>query len=136
MTYTNWNLVEEFPLAGDEMEIRARNDIVCGQIIGIYDGELHEFGLLDGALQQKDQHKYIVQVAKTADRLFGLVTTTRDGVDYINHSCKPNVVAQDRIILRSARDIEKGEVLTMDYTKWDFVPEGIKCWCTESKCVL
>jgi SET domain len=136
MTYTNWFYVEEFDLHGDEKGIKARTSIPAGQTIGIYDGELQEFPLVNGKLEENDQHKFIVQVAMEGDRLYGLVTQTRDGVDYINHSCSPNIVPRDRIILVASRDIEPGEILSMDYTKWDFVPEGIKCWCADSRCVI
>lgn len=136
MTYTNWKYVEEFDVDSSEKGIRARVPIPTGEVIGIYDGEIVEYPLEGGRLTDNSQHKYIVQVAVRDDRLLGLVSETRSGIDFINHSCRPNVGFRDRIVLVADRAIPTGEVLSMDYTKWDFVPEGIRCWCNPSRCTL
>ena len=54
---------------------------------------------------------------------------------YINHSCDPNCEAEildGRILITAARDIEKGEELTMDYGEEYFdefiKPVGCKCF--------
>ncbi|MBB3656486.1 SET domain-containing protein [Rhizobium sp. BK650] len=136
MTYTNWNLVEEIDLSAGEKGIVAKSIIAEGTLLGVYDGEIQVFDVENNQLINNREHKYIVQVALIESKLLGLVTETRSGVDYIIHSCTPNVVPVDRIVLKAARRIEKGETLTMDYTKWDFIPEGIRCWCADAKCVL
>ena len=136
MTYTNWNYVEEYDVTEEEKGIIARCTIPKGSIIGIYDGSIEKFTIKNGKVVDGVEHKYIVQVARDGDTLYGLVTTTRDGVDYINHSCTPNITPVDRIILVAAYDIPQGERLTMDYTAWDFVSEGIRCWCEPSLCTL
>ncbi len=134
MSYTDWRYVEEYtgPIIG--RGIRAAGSIPEGSIIGIYDGVITEFPLKDGALVDPAVHKRIVQVARTKDSLFGLLNTVVSGIDYINHSCVPNISPQNRLILVANRDIEPGEPLTMDYRAWDLVPEGIACWCEPSAC--
>jgi uncharacterized protein len=58
---------------------------------------------------------------------------------YINHSCDPNVEAEvdgDRIKIHAARDIEKGEELTIDYGD-EYFDEFIKpygCLCGTEVC--
>jgi SET domain-containing protein len=137
MTYTNWDLVKEVEVAAGEKGIVAKRTIETGDVIGIYDGELRSFPLENGQLKDRREHKYIVQIAKTDDVLYGLYKDeARDGIGFINHSCHGNVVARDRIVLVAERTITAGEPLTIDYTKWDFVHEGIKCWCAQSRCVI
>lgn len=137
MTYTNWDLVEEIELAAGEMGIVAKRDIKIGQVIGIYDGELREYPLENDRLPNSEDHKYIVQIARAGNTLYGLYKNEgRRGIGFINHSCNANVIAKDRIVLVAARAISAGEALTIDYTKWDFVHEGIRCWCPEPRCVI
>lgn len=137
MTYTNWDAVEEVELSPTEKGIVARRNIETGEIIGIYDGELLLFPLENGLLRQKDEHKYIVQLAVSKDVLFGLYKNEeRQGIAFINHSCNANVIAGDRVILVASHTIQQGEPLTIDYTKWDFVHEGIRCWCPDPRCVI
>jgi hypothetical protein len=70
---------------------------------------------------------------------------TIDGEDesntarYINHACDPNVEAEiegERIMIHAARDIEKGEELTIDYGD-EYFDEFIKpggCLCGTEVC--
>lgn len=70
---------------------------------------------------------------------------TIDGEDesntarYINHSCDPNVEAEimgERIMIHAARDIRKGEEITIDYGD-EYFDEFIKpvgCLCGSSDC--
>ncbi len=136
MSYTNWKYVEEFPLEGKEKRIRARTETAAGEVIGIYDGELQSWKVSNGRLEDASAHKHIVQVRLDGDTLYGLVTLKRSEIDFINHSCSPDISAVDRIILVAARPVAVGEALTLDCTSWDFVPEGISCWCNPSRCVL
>lgn len=137
MTYTNWDLVREVEVAAGEKGIVARREIRAGDIIGIYDGELRVYPLEDGRLRNREDHKYIVQIAKSGNLLYGLYKDEgRTGIGFINHSCSANVMARDRVVLVAERPIAEGDALTIDYTKWDLVHEGIKCWCAESRCVI
>jgi len=136
MTYTNWPYVSEVELAGGSMGIEAKRSIPKETIIGIYDGEIKKFPIVDGRLEKASDHKGIVQVALVDDTLFGVVTKDLSGIDFINHSCKPNIYAKDRVILRATRHIEQGEPLLIDYRAWDFVAEGISCWCEQGNCLI
>jgi len=137
MTYTNWDAVEVIQLKPEEKGLIAKRDIPAGEIIGVYDGEVQRFRLKDGMLTDRDAHKYIVQLAVEGDILFGLYKKeTRSGIGFINHSCKANVVPKDRVILVADRPIPAGEALTVDYAKWDFIHEGIRCWCPEPNCII
>jgi hypothetical protein len=138
MTYTNLSFVAEYLLGNGEKGIKARTDIPAGTIIGIYDGELRKFPVKDDRLVDGSQHKYIIQIAREDDVLFALHSPDDDepfsGVDYLNHSCHPNVSVRDRVVLVTTRLVSEGEPLVADYRSWDLVPEGVPCWCTPSQC--
>lgn len=58
------------------------------------------------------------------------------GAEYINHSCEPNLVARiqkSHILYMSARDIQPGEELTIDY-HFDKKVEAVACRCGASGC--
>ncbi len=138
MTYTNWDYVSERDIAAGEKGIIARQPIPAGIIVGIYDGLLEVFEIdKEERLKDREAHKFIVQIARSDNLLYGLIKRDgRSGIGFINHSCKANIVARDRIVLVAERDIAAGEALTIDYTKWDFVHEGIPCWCPNPRCLI
>lgn len=136
MTWTNWSCVTEYEVAKGERGICACGQIAAGELIGIYDGEIVACDLEGDRLVDRDAHRYLVQLHRTAGKLFAIVSSELSGIDFINHSCKANVRPVDRVVLVAARDIEPGEALTLDYTRWDLVPEGIRCWCPGGSCVL
>ncbi len=58
------------------------------------------------------------------------------GAEYINHSCDPNLVSRivkGHILYISARDIRKGEELTIDY-RFEKRVEKVHCRCGSPKC--
>jgi SET domain-containing protein len=58
------------------------------------------------------------------------------GAEYINHSCDPNIrtmVTKGHILYMAARDIHKGEELTVDYHFSKDI-EKILCKCGSLKC--
>lgn len=58
------------------------------------------------------------------------------GAQYINHCCDPNLIARivrGHILYVSARDIRKGEELTVDY-HFDADVEKVPCACGSLKC--
>jgi len=139
MSYTSLDIVEEYIQPNQERGIKARTRIKKDTIIGIYDGVISLFEIIEGRIKENNEHKYIVQIACEMNTLYGLVTPPSEklhGIDFINHSCYPNVEAKNRIVLTAIRDIEAGEDLTLDYRKWDFIKEGISCWCNPSQCVI
>ena len=76
---------------------------------------------------------YMIQVD---DDLFFAAVSTDDieDEDHINHSCEPNCegdIRNGRILIHAARDIDRGEELTIDYGEEyfdEFIrPVGCKC---------
>jgi len=59
-----------------------------------------------------------------------------EGIDYLNHNCKPNARVEDQLYVYADRDIEAGEEITADYRTFNLVPQGIRCWCPEPLCVI
>jgi SET domain-containing protein len=58
------------------------------------------------------------------------------GAEYINHCCDPNIrtlITKGHILYMAARDIKKGEELTVDYHFSKDV-EKIPCKCGSAKC--
>ncbi|MGH9608387.1 MAG: SET domain-containing protein [Bryobacteraceae bacterium] len=58
------------------------------------------------------------------------------GAEYINHSCEPNLVARiqkGHILYMSARDIQPGEELTIDY-HFDKKVQAVTCRCGAPAC--
>ncbi|MGW4843069.1 SET domain-containing protein [Nocardia brasiliensis] len=139
MSYTDFEIVTEELLPAGERGLVAKTAITAGTLIGIFDGEIRQFTLADGVFADTDMHKYTVQVHRAGDVLYGLVGTPPEsfsGIDYINHSCAPNLTVQNRIVVVANRPIAVGERLTIDYRTWDFVREGQRCWCPTSTCVI
>ncbi|WP_280394557.1 SET domain-containing protein [Nocardia brasiliensis] len=139
MSYTNSEIVTEELLADGEKGLLAKTDIRAGAVIGVSDGEIRKFTISGGKLVQHDMHKYTVQVHRAGNVLYGLVGRPPDafsGIDYINHSCSPNLIVRDRIVVLAERWIAAGERLTLDYRTWDFVPEGRSCWCKVRACTI
>ena len=59
-----------------------------------------------------------------------------EGVDYLNHSCKPNARVEAQLYVYADREIGPGEEITADYRTFNLVPEGKMCWCAEPKCTI
>ncbi|HEY3838597.1 MAG TPA: SET domain-containing protein-lysine N-methyltransferase [Bryobacteraceae bacterium] len=58
------------------------------------------------------------------------------GAEYINHSCDPNLytwIFKDHILYMSARPIQRGEELTVDYHFAKDI-EKVPCFCGSKKC--
>ena len=140
MNYTDTALVKICILDNGEIGAVANKFIPAGTMIGIHGGNAVAFPIVNNKIVHDTiEHREIVQVYRKNDILYGLVAPKDEvwsGIDYINHSCNPNVAAKDRIVIVSVRDIVKDEPLVMDYREWDFVPEGIRCWCKYSDCFI
>ena len=55
---------------------------------------------------------------------------------FVNHCCNPNVyswIVKEHILYMSARDIQKGEELTLDY-HFDKDVERVPCYCVAPNC--
>jgi SET domain len=130
-------LVEEYTLGNGEMGLRAAVTIPTGTLIGIFDGVIRAYEVVDGRLTDPNAYSSIVQIRMEDGVLFGMTTEEEfHGIDYVNHSCDSNILVQNQTIMIAARDIRVGEPLLTDYRKWDFIAEGLDCWCAPSNCVI
>jgi len=78
---------------------------------------------------------------ETAPRLTriatGLFVSDEVVLNWVNHSCDPNtelVIGQNRLTLRSKRDIKAGEEITVDYFLNEEQNNLIACKCGSEKC--
>ena len=143
-SWTDEDLVEEYPLGNGQRGIRARTHIPANTIIGAYGGEVRLYKVVDGRIADPDAASQVIQIAVAGSTVLGLVTPGGArfyGIDFINHDCRsPTVIVENQIVLKTARDVAAGEPLTADYRTWDYVPYGIpgqpNCWCDPPQCVI
>ena len=138
MTYTNFDLVKDDKLANGQRGLRARQEIKANSIIGIFGGKIIPVKLKDGAIPKEFDLSHVVEIALDGDILYvmevGAHSQTEFGLAFLNHSCKANIGHRDRIVLYALCDIPKDAELFIDYRTWDWIHEGITCWCPEPKC--
>lgn len=136
MSLTVWDLVEVRPIAGDDRGLFARCDIARGAVIGCFDGRASLFKVeRDGRLETGSfAFKDLIQLQRVGDTVLALAPVDGfEGIDFANHSCKPNASLRQGVVMVARRRIRAGEQITMDYRKMDVVPEGIECWCDVPK---
>ena len=140
VNYWNSSIVEVRQRATDQFGVFARATIPAGTLIGCYAGRIVILEIDPGTERYVNtslEHRQVLQLRRFGNHMLGLVAIGGfRGVDYINHSCRANTKVYDRVIVLSSRNIEPDEELTLDYREWDFIPEGIRCWCPEPKCVI
>jgi SET domain len=115
-------------------------------MIGIFDGRVEVFTVRpDGSVDWgRHDPSMSIHLALENERLYALMPIegySVDGIDFINHSCTPNcTVSTQGLVVRTNRDIECGEHLTIDYRPMDIVKLGRLCWCrhipNERRCIL
>ena len=140
MSYTDWTLVEIRPTAGGQKGLFARAALEPGTVIGAYDGRATTVPVRDGRLALDDtpwQHADLIQLAHLGDRALVLAPIGAfDGIDFANHSCRPNAEVVRGVVLATTRAIAGGEEITWDYRSSDVLPEGIACWCDPPRCII
>ena len=140
MNYTDFKLVDVVVNIHGQKSAIAKQFISKGTTLGVFGGNAMSFLVINNQIQSSDiEQREIVQISFSNNTLIGLVSPKNEnwsGIDYINHSCNPNVVAIDRIVVNAMEDILQGQELTIDYRTWDFVSEGIQCWCDTPKCFI
>lgn len=140
MSLTNWDLLAVRTRPPAENGLFARVIIREGAFLGCFDGRATTFpasGRRPSAVLGQWDHKEVLQLHLNEECLVGLVPVDPfDGIDFANHSCKPNCRVIRGVILIAARDIDAGEEITFDYRTVDLVPEGIACWCKPSLCQI
>jgi len=137
MSYTDFDLVEVRSVRPDHKAIYARSPIAKGAFLGFFDGKSI---LID--LDRKDElddywWRQSVHLRLEGSRLLCLLPMWEpEGVDYLNHSCRPNARVEDQLYVYADREIAPGEEITADYRTFNLVPEGIRCWCENPQCVI
>lgn len=92
-------------------------------------------------LQKEDVQDFnrVIQISAT---LYSSSLTMNEYNNYICHSCNPNctlvILPTNTILLKSIRDINPSEVITIDYneTEWDMVEQKVDflCSCQSDNC--
>jgi hypothetical protein len=137
MSYTDLDLVEVRSVRPDHKAIYARSPIAEGTFLGFFDGKSI---LID--LDRKDElddhwWRQSVHLRLEGSKLLCLLPMWEpEGVDYLNHSCKPNARVVEQLYVYADRAIAPGEEITADYRTFNLVPEGIRCWCENPQCVI
>ena len=139
MSYTDWSLVKIGDVQAGEKGLFARVPIPKDQVIGCFDGRATLFDVdEDGRITDpRWNHRETIQLCKIGSQLLALTPVDDfDGIDYLNHSCKPNASVLKGVVLVALRAIDEDEQITIDYREIDHVLEDKKCWCDPSGCVI
>ncbi len=100
-------------------------DIKKGQRVFILKGEVIDRGPLDYKLFPN-----AVGVGKS----IWINPSRYSVVNYINHSCNPNIGMRGRVTFVALRDIKKGEELTFDYSISEDSDWRMQCNCPAENC--
>ena len=137
MSYTNFDFLEVRTISDDHKAIFATRPISSGSLIGFFDGKSVMVDLAHKDELDDYWWRQSVHLRLEGTKLLCLLPMWEpEGVDYLNHSCRPNARVEDQLYVYADRDIEPGEEITADYRTFNLVPEGKRCWCTEPQCVI
>jgi hypothetical protein len=137
MSYTNSELVEVRTLGPDHKAIYAARSIGRDTLLGVFDGKSMVVDLDQPDSLTDFWWRQSVHLRRDGSRLICLLPPWEpEGVDYLNHSCRPNARVEDQLYVYADRDIAPGEEITADYRSFNLVSEGIPCWCEEPRCVI
>jgi uncharacterized protein len=138
MSYSDDALLEVRQIGPDHHALYARAPIKAGAFLGFFDGKACVADLgADGKGAGLDDFfwRQSVHLRRVGNTLLYLIPTeTPDGIDYLNHSCKPNAKVEDQLYVYALTDIAPGAEVTADYRTFNLVEQGISCWCAEPKC--
>lgn len=138
MSYSNFEFIEVRALGPDHKGIYATQRIAKGALIGFFDGKSIMVDLDDQASLDDYWWRQSVHLKREGSKLLCLLPMWEpEGVDYLNHSCRPNARVEGQLYVYADRDIAPGEEITADYRTFNLVPEGKQCWCdTENRCEI
>lgn len=145
MSWTNFDMVE-VQAVGGESGVFAGVDIPDGTVVGVFDGRADVFDVTgNGEVDWRGQDGSMSIHLKLVDgKLFAIMPwpdAPISGIDFINHSCKPNCRADAGVlVVETIRPIAKGEQLTINYHNMDLIKLGRPCWCEgiddAERCIL
>ena len=137
MSYSNFDLLEVRAISDDHKAIYARSTIPADTLLGFFDGKSVMVDLADKSALDDYWWRQSVHLKREGDKLLCLLPMWEpEGVDYLNHSCKPNARVEGQLYVYADREIASGEEITADYRTFNLVPEGKMCWCAEPKCTI
>jgi hypothetical protein len=145
VSWTNFDLVET-QAVGNESGVFACRDIAGNTVVGVFDGAADVFSVDEaGQVDWRGQDgRMSIHLALTEGKLYAIMPhpgIAVSGIDFINHSCKPNCRADAGVlVVETLRPIVRGEQLTINYHHMDLVKLGHPCWCADvpdhEKCIL
>lgn len=140
MSYSDFRFLEVRDIGPDHRAIFATASIPKGTFLGFFDGRaaIADLGP-DGSGRGLDDFfwRQSVHLRREGNLLYYLIPFGEpDGIDYLNHSCRPNARVEQQLYLYAERDIAQGEEITADYRTFNLVSQGISCWCAEPKCII
>ncbi len=140
MSYSNGEYVEVRDIGPDHRALYATRRIPAGTLLGFFDGRAAMADLgEDGRGQDLDDFfwRQSVHLKRDGNRLYYLIPFEQpDGIDFLNHSCRPNARVEQQLYVYSSVDIDAGEEITADYRTFNLVEQRIRCWCPEGRCVI
>ena len=137
MSYSNFDLLEVRAISDDHKAIYARSKIPADTLLGFFDGKSVMVDLADKSALDDYWWRQSVHLKLEGSKLLCLLPMWEpEGVDYLNHSCKPNARVEGQLYVYADRDIVPGEEITADYRTFNLVPEGKLCWCEQPKCTI
>lgn len=137
MSYTNDELVEVRQCSPEHKGAFAKARIRKDDLLGFFDGKAV---VVD--LDRKDElgmfwWRHSLHLKLQGSKLLCLLPPWEpDGVDFMNHDCRPSARVEDKLYVYANRDMEPGEEITVDYRTFNIVPEGIRCWCPDGNCEI
>ncbi len=140
MSYSSYHFVEVRDIAPGHRALHARQDIPAGTLLGFFDGraavaDLGENGRgtgLDDFFWRQSVH-----LKRDGNTLYYLIPFEEpDGIDYLNHSCRPNARVEQQLYVYTSMPIAQGSEITADYRSFNLVSQNIPCWCPDPKCVI
>lgn len=145
MSWTDHDLVQVSSVAG-ESGVFARRDIAAGTVVGVFDGVADVFDVdEDGVVDWRGQDGAMsIHLKLQAGKLFAIMPQRAvpiSGIDYINHSCRPNCdLSAGVMVVQTNQPVRAGEQLTVNYHHMDLLKMGRPCWCDgvddAQRCIL
>ena len=112
----------------------ADQDIKKGALVAVWGGIIY----LDAEIKEisKKYSHFLTHPVSVCEGFFiGPINfVDLDDVEYINHSCDPNIGVKGQIILLARRDISPNEEICFDYETTEMNAEEFACDCGAKNC--
>jgi len=126
MSYTNFDLVEIRSSGPDQNAIFALKAIARDTLLGNFDGKASVVDLNDMDKLDDKWWRRSVHLKLKGSLLYCLEPLWEpEGIDFLNHSSKPNARVDQQIYVYADRDIEPGEEITADYQTFKLVSRDV-----------